>query len=89
MAFKAIIFSVATPPEGTDYEASDIGIEMDLPFVPVPGMMICPVEGDDYIEIDKVYYDPSQERPLNIYCCEHVDPLPDLEAKVQLGWVAH
>ncbi len=55
-----------------------------LSFVPTPGMMICAVDGDDFREVETVYYDASEAVPFAI--CFKFVPHTSSKTLLQIGW---
>lgn len=83
---RARIWHLAKPlQENVCHEAEEIWIEVRLPFVPVPGMLLRAAPGGEVLRIKDVYWDIDAADVIEVFTAEP-DRLPAMRAMLGQGW---
>lgn len=87
---KATIHATCLPKsKKADYEAEDIVIEVDLPFIPSVGMKLKATRNGEFLKVDDVYLDLTLgDKGLHLYM-EEPDDISDLRPWTEMraeGW---
>jgi sporulation-control protein spo0M len=53
-----------------------------IPFVPVAGLMMCPVDGDNYRKVESVYWKPD----VGLEVFFEFEATPIIQDMLALGW---
>jgi hypothetical protein len=68
-----------------NYEAEDISIKIQIPFVPVPGSMIKVTPHGEFLEVDQIYWAIDSPDEVQIWIKEEEDLMPWSVMKAE-GW---
>jgi hypothetical protein len=83
---KVRVYHVCGPKRRGGSQAEDIVIEIEMPFVPYPGLMIKPTPTSDYLKIAHVFWDIGTPDRILAHT-DQEDPLYKFEDMVKQGWV--
>jgi hypothetical protein len=82
---RAIVHTVSTPPKGATYDALDLQIEINIPFVPTSGTGLKVTPSGDILTCDQVMWDINEPDLIRIFMKEP-DDLPSLAWMLEEGW---
>lgn len=70
------------------YEAEDIVLTMDMPFIPVAGMKLKLTADSDYYPVDDVFWDATVPDQVEVFLDDAYDgaPLPAWSEMKRQGW---
>lgn len=83
---KARLHHVCVARVGSGCSAEEIEIEFEVPFLPVPGMMIAPNARADFMKIDDVFWRADKPDGIDLFVVDNGEKLRPFSYWRKQGW---